>query len=390
MDNSSNSKRGLSLIPRSTDNRVLAGVAGGLGSRTGIEPDLIRAAFVVLTFAGGIGAVLYAIGWVLARDGTAEKAEPLEPRQQAAVGIMFAGSLLLLRSIGLWFGDMIVFPVTLFAFGVAAITARRFGEDRDWLARITSDSGADSKVRVVIGAVLVVGGATILLGSIDAIEQAGIVALAVAVTAAGLFLVLGPWVLRLVNDLSAERRERIRSDERAEMAAHLHDSVLQTLSLIQRTEDPRRMSTLARAQERELRSWLYDTGGTPGKLRAAIREHASRAEHEYNIPIEVVAVGEDAAMTDRTHALAQAVGEAITNAAKHSGSEKVSVFLEGDGDHIEVFVADQGVGFDPERIPEDRQGIASSIIGRMKRSGGGAEIASTEGEGTEVRIWVKP
>ncbi len=390
MDNSSNSKRGLSLIPRSTDNRVLAGVAGGLGSRTGIEPDLIRAAFVVLTFAGGIGAILYAIGWVLARERTGEEAKPLEPRQHAAVGIMFAGSLLLLRSIGLWFGDSIVLPVTLFAFGVAAITARRFGEDRDWLARITSDAGANSKVRVVIGAVLVVGGATILLGSIDAIEQAGIVALAVAVTAAGLFLVLGPWVLRLVNDLSAERRERIRSDERAEMAAHLHDSVLQTLSLIQRTEDPRRMSTLARAQERELRSWLYDTGGTPGKLRAAIREHASRAEHEYNIPIEVVAVGEDAAMTDRTQALAQAVGEAITNAAKHSGSEKVSVFLEGDGDHIEVFVADQGVGFDPERVPEDRQGIASSMIGRMKRSGGGAEIASTEGEGTEVRIWVKP
>ena len=390
MDNSPNSKRGLSLIPRSTDNRVLAGVAGGLGSRTGIEPDLIRAAFVVLTFAGGIGAILYAIGWVLARDGVSEEAEPLEPRQQVAVGIMLAGTLLLLRSIGLWFGDTVVFPVALFAFGVAAITARRFGEDRDWLARITSDSSANSQVRVVIGAVLVVGGATILLGSIDAIEQAGIVALAVAVTAAGLFLVLGPWVLRLVNDLSAERRERIRSDERAEMAAHLHDSVLQTLSLIQRTEDPRRMSTLARAQERELRSWLYDTGGTPGKLRAAIREHASRAEHEYNVPIEVVAVGEDAAMTDRTHALAQAVGEAITNAAKHSGSEKVSVFLEGDGDRIEVFVADQGVGFDPERVPEGRQGIASSIIGRMKRSGGGAEITSSAGEGTEVRIWVKP
>ena len=390
MDNSSNSNSGLKLIPRSTDNRVLAGVAGGLGARTGIEPDFIRAAFVVLTFAGGIGAILYAIGWVLARDGVSEEAEPLEPRQQVAVGIMLAGTLLLLRSIGLWFGDTVVFPVALFAFGVAAITARRFGEDRDWLARITSDSSANSQVRVVIGAVLVVGGATILLGSIDAIEQAGIVALAVAVTAAGLFLVLGPWVLRLVNDLSAERRERIRSDERAEMAAHLHDSVLQTLSLIQRTEDPRRMSTLARAQERELRSWLYDTGGTPGKLRAAIREHASRAEHEYNVPIEVVAVGEDAAMTDRTHALAQAVGEAITNAAKHSGSEKVSVFLEGDGDRIEVFVADQGVGFDPERVPEGRQGIASSIIGRMKRSGGGAEITSSAGEGTEVRIWVKP
>jgi len=390
MDNSSNSNSGLTLIQRSIDNRVLAGVAGGLGARTGIEPDLIRAGFVVLTFAGGIGAILYAIGWLLTRQGSGEEANPLEPRQQAAVGIMFAGSLLLLRSIGLWFGDTIVFPVALFAFGVAAITARRFGEDRDWLARITGDSGANSQVRVVIGAVLVVGGATTLLGSIDAIEQAGVVALAVAVTAAGLFLVLGPWVLRLVNDLNAERRERIRSDERAEMAAHLHDSVLQTLSLIQRTEDPRRMSTLARAQERELRAWLYDTGGTPGKLRAAIREHAGRAEQEYDVPIEVVAVGEDAPMTDRTQALAQAVGEAITNAAKHSGSEKVSVFIEGDGDRIEVFVADQGVGFDPDRVPQDRQGIASSIIGRMKRSGGGAEITSSKGEGTEVRIWSKP
>ncbi len=390
MNNSSNSNSGLTLIRRSTDNRVLAGVAGGLGARTGIEPDLIRAGFVVLTFAGGIGAILYAVGWLSAREGPGEEPKPLEPRQQAAVGIMFIGSLLLLRSIGLWFGDTIVFPVALFAFGVAAITVRRFGEDRDWLARITGDSGANSQVRVVIGAVLVVGGATTLLGSIDAIEQAGVVALAVAVTAAGLFLVLGPWVLRLVNDLNAERRERIRSDERAEMAAHLHDSVLQTLSLIQRTEDPRRMSTLARAQERELRSWLYDTGGTPGKLRAAIREYAGRVEQEYDVSIEVVAVGADAPMTDRTHALAQAVGEAITNAAKHSGSEKVSVFVEGDGDQIEVFVADQGAGFDPDRVPEDRQGIASSIIGRMKRSGGGAEITSSEGEGTEVRLWVKP
>jgi len=390
MDNSSSPNSSLTLIPRSTENRVLAGVAGGLGSRTGIEPDLIRAAFVVLTFAGGVGAVLYAIGWTLGRDESHQDTDHLETRQQVAVGIMFAGTLLLLRSIGLWFGDTIVFPMALFAFGVAAITARRFGEDRDWLARITSDSGPNAQVRVAIGAVLLVGGATILLGSIDAVEQAGIVALAVAVTAAGLFLVLGPWILRLVNDLSDERRERIRSDERSDMAAHLHDSVLQTLSLIQRTDDPRRMSTLARSQERELRSWLYGTGGVPGKLHAAIREHASKVEHEYDVPIEVVAVGDDAAITERTLALVQATGEAITNAAKHSQSERISVFVERDADQIEVFVTDQGDGFDPERVQADRQGIASSIIGRMKRSSGGAEIASTPGEGTEVRLWVSP
>ena len=379
----------LSLIPRSTDNRVLAGVAGGIGARTGIEPDLIRAAFVVLTFAGGIGAVIYANAWVFARDGDAD-GEPLEGRQQIAVGIIFAGVLLVLRSTGLWFGDRIVLPVALFSFGVAAITARRFGEDRDWLARITSGSGTAGQIRVVIGAVLVVGGATILLGSIDAIEQAGIVALAVAVTAAGLFLVLGPWIFRLVNDLGSERRQRIRGDERAEVAAHLHDSVLQTLSLIQRTDDPKRMSTLARAQERELRSWLYGIGGAPGKLHAVIREHASKIEQEYNVAIEVVAVGEDAEMTEPTQALAQASREAITNAAKHSGAEQVSVFVERNGERIEVFVADQGRGFDPTEISRDRHGIESSIIGRMKRGGGGAEVTSAPDEGTEVRLWVTP
>ena len=380
----------LSLIPRSTDNRVLAGVAGGIGARTGIEPDLIRAGFVVLTFAGGIGAVIYAIAWVFARDGEGTDGEPLEIRQQIAAGVFFTGVLLLLRSIGLWFGDSIVLPVALFAFGVAAITARRFGEDREWLARITSGSGTNGQVRVVIGAVLVVGGATILLGSIDAIEQAGIVALAVALTAAGLFLVLGPWIFRLVNDLGSERRQRIRSDERAEVAAHLHDSVLQTLSLIQRTDDPKRMSTLARAQERELRSWLYGTGGVPGKLHAVIRDHASRIEHEYNVAVEVVAVGEDAEMTEPTVALAQATREAITNAAKHSGAEHVSVFVDRNGNEIEVFVADQGSGFEPTEVSTDRHGIESSIIGRMKRGGGGAEVTSAPGQGTEVRLWVTP
>ena len=390
MDNPSNSKPGIGLVNRSTENRVFAGVAGGLGARTGIEPDLVRAAFVVLTFAGGVGAVLYALAWLLSRHSEVDGASPMEARQQIAMAVMFVGAMLLLRSVGLWFGDRVVFPVALFAFGIAAITARRFGEDHDWLARITIDSGSASRNRMAIGAIFIVGGVTVLLGSIDVIEQAGLLALAVAVTAAGLFLILGPWIFRLADDLGTERRERIRSDERAEMAAHLHDSVLQTLSLIQRTDDPRRMSTLARSQERELRSWLYGTGGAPGKLRAAIREHASKAEHEYDVPIEVVAVGADAGLTERIQALAQAAGEAITNAAKHSGSEKVSVFVERHGDQIEVFVADQGKGFDPDQIPEDRQGITSSIVGRMKRSGGGAEVTSAPGEGTEVRIWVKP
>ena len=271
---------------------------------------------------------------------------------------------------------------------MAAITARRFGEDRDWLARVTSDSGRNTELRIAAGAVLLVGGVTILLSSIDAVEQAGIVALAVAVTALGLFLVLGPWLFRLVNDLGRERNERIRADERADMAAHLHDSVLQTLSLIQRTDDPRRMSTLARAQERELRAWLYATEGEAGMLHAAIREQAARIEQEYDLPVEVVAVGTDAEITDRTNALAQAAGEAITNAAKHSAADKVSVFIEREAERIDVFVADQGSGFDPEDIPADRHGISASIVERMERHGGGATITTRPGKGTEVNLWV--
>lgn len=391
MSNSSDTPSPSARLTRSRSNRVLSGVSGGIGTRLGIDPDLVRAAFVVLAFAGGVGAVAYGIAWFASRDDDpAEPAPPLALHRQIALGLMFLGTLLVLRSLGVWFGDGVVFPVALVAFGLAAVAARQLGEDRDWLARISSDRGPDARLRVIIGAVLLIGGATVLLGSIDAIQRAGPIALAMAVTALGLFLVLGPWLFRLAADLSQERRERIRSDERAEMAAHLHDSVLQTLSLIQRTDDPRRAATLARAQERELRDWLYGTASAPGRLHAALREAAEKIEQEYDVPVDVVVVGEDAPMNDRTLALAQAAGEAITNAAKHSGSPKVSVFVEREAEGIEVFVTDQGSGFDRATVPAHRHGVESSIIGRMRRAGGGAEVATKPGEGTEVRLWVKP
>jgi len=374
-----------SVLSRSAENRVLAGVAGGIGGRTGIEPDLIRAGFVVLTFAGGVGAVMYAMAWMLGRETTPED-EALEAHQRIAVGVMFAGVLMLLRGLGLWFGDGIVLPVALLAFGAAAITARRFGEDREWLVRITGE-GEGTQARIVIGAILLVGGVSVMLGSIDAIEQAGVIALAVALTAMGLFLVMGPWLLRLVRDLGRERAERIRADERADVIAHLHDSVLQTLSLIQRTDDPRRMATLARAQERELRSWLYGTEGASGMVNTALRETAARIEQEYDVPIDVVIVGDDTPLGDATTALVQAAGEAMTNAAKHSRADKVSVFAERGPERIDVYVTDQGVGFDPDSVPGDRRGIAESITGRLERHGGGASITTELGQGTEVNLW---
>ena len=196
----------------------------------------------------------------------------------------------------------------------------------------------------------------------------------------------GPWVWRMMNELSDERRSRIRTEERAEMAAHLHDSVLQTLALIQRTDDPKRMITLARAQERDLRNWLYsnDESAAVG-LRQALGTMATAVEEKHNVPVEVVVVG-DMPLNDRSSALVAAAGEATTNAAKHAGTSKVSVFAEVRDDEAEIFITDLGEGFDPNTIEDDRHGIVDSIIGRMKRQGGEAEINSEPGEGTEVRL----
>lgn len=369
-------------------NRVIAGVAGSIGERTGLEPDLVRAGFVVLTFAGGVGILLYGLAWLATRDRASGPLRSLTSQEKVGVAIMFPGLLLVLRSAGLWFGDRVVFPVALVAFGLAALAVRRFGDDHDWLARITHDGATGSRWRLIVGAALVVGGITAVLGSIDAIEQAGLVALAMAITAIGVFLVLGPWFFRLVDDLGRERRERIRADERAEVAAHLHDSVLQTLSLIQRTDDPRRMATLARAQERELRSWLYGGSDRPGRLHAGLRDLAAKVEADHDLPVDVVIVGDDADLDERTGALLAATGEAITNAAKHAGADRISVYLENGSGGIEVFVTDHGSGFDPEVAAGRGRGIADSIVGRMARVGGGAEIASRLGDGTEVRLWL--
>lgn len=220
----------------------------------------------------------------------------------------------------------------------------------------------------------------------DLFSAAPTVVLAVATTMAGLGLIFGPWGWRLLTQLSEERRERIRSQERAEMAAHLHDSVLQTLALIQRTDQPREMVALARSQERELRSWLNGTMPERGRTMAgAIEQTAAAVELQLKVPIEVVTVG-DTPLDERLDALVDASREAVVNAAKHSGSRQISVYMEVEGDEVTVFVRDQGNGFDPEAVAVDRRGIAESIRGRMERSGGTAAIVSEAGSGTEVQL----
>jgi len=184
-----------------------------------------------------------------------------------------------------------------------------------------------------------------------------------------------------------ERAARVRSQERADVAAHLHDSVLQTLALIQKhSDDGRTVAGLARAQERDLRAWLYgDTASTDTSVAAALRSAAAEVEDAHGLPVEVVTVG-DAPVGEESRPLVLAAREAMVNAAKHSGAVRVDVYAEVAGDRVEVFVRDRGRGFRPEDVPEDRLGVRRSIIDRMERHGGAATVRSAPGEGTEVRL----
>jgi signal transduction histidine kinase len=204
--------------------------------------------------------------------------------------------------------------------------------------------------------------------------------------AIALLLILGPWAWRLALERDAERTGRIRQQERAEMAARVHDSVLQTLALVQReSADPRRVATLARRQERELRAWLYpDPARTGGGLGAAIDAAATEVEELHGVPVEVVRTG-DVPLDERVEALALAAREAMANAAQHSGADEVSAFVDVGEDELAIYVRDRGAGFLPDAVPPGSHGIAESIRGRMTRAGGAATFTSSS-EGTEVEL----
>lgn len=238
---------------------------------------------------------------------------------------------------------------------------------------------------MLFGSALIIGGLAVFLAATTSLSAAANVILAVMVTIGGLALLAGPWFWRLANQLMDERNSRIRSEARAEMAAHLHDSVLQTLALIQRSQEPREMASLARTQERELRAWLF--GRVPSiagaRLRDAIDAMAGRIERSHQVRVEAIVVG-DLELDDELRALVAACSEATLNAAKHSGADDLSVFVEVEDGQVSAFIRDEGTGFDATSIPRDRQGIGESIVGRMERLGGSAEIRTTPGHGTEV------
>lgn len=384
---------------------LTGGVAAGLGARLGVDPLIVRLSFVVLATAAGAGALLYVglLVWLpeASDDAPVAREEPTA-RHALAMGLIAAGLLLLLRAAGVWLTDSLVWSVGLAALGSGVVWTRAAEEERvRWHAvlskavgdRALPDIRSFGPIRLVIGACLMLAGAVIFFAN-SALLSGGITAIAdivvaSVVTLGGVGLVLGPWLQRQGSQLAQERRERIRSEERADMAAHLHDSVLQTLALIQRADSQEEVRRLARGQERELRNWLFGRSpeDAPTKLGQAVQDLAGRVEDRFGVPVDVVLAG-DMSLDEDLAALAEAAGEAMANAARHSGADRVDVFVEVDPDSVTIFVRDEGIGFNAAGIADDRRGISHSIHERMDRHGGSAMIHSEPGEGTEVELTI--
>ena len=378
------------IFSRRREDRVIAGVAGGMADRLGVGDLYVRAGFLVLALIWGIGGIIYLALWAVTADRTHHPQPVSQESDQRKAGflLVFAGALLVLRAIGIWSSDQLVWPGAAVILGVAFLMDRRDIDPRSAILAIFDPDSGRYRSRAVIGILLLVVGLSIMgAAAVPAVET---VVLAVVVTGVGMAVLFGPWVWRLVADLGAERSKRIREEERADMAAHLHDSVLQTLALIQRTEDHRRVVTLARVQERELRRWLYDSSPVNGQelLSRALYQEADRIENTYDVPVELVTVG-DRQLDDHVRAMVAAAGEALTNAARHSGADQISVYSEVTEGSTDVWVSDLGRGFEAGRVAADRRGIAESIVGRMENHGGTATIASVTGEGTEVHLQLR-
>ncbi len=437
---------------RSPHGRMLGGVAHGLADHLGLPVTWVRAAFVLLFFAQGIGGLLYAAFWFVVPIGIGEPAvggpkpwvyvngefvradavgpgvgelrkeqrrgfgrlrellqrtfhgEPAEvsvaaPQgtvrgglgQLAALLALVVGIMALLSVLHIQTAKPYVWPLLTVGVGVALVW--RQADDSRWQRWFGLEDAAKQRsayTRVGAGVLLVVAGIVgflVLQGT--GTTWASVVEAAFAVLA-GVLVLVGPYALRMWQDLGAERTARIRAQERAEIAAHVHDSVLHTLTLIQRhADEPKEVLRLARAQERELRLWLYRpeaaAEAAPDTLAERIRSVVAEVEDLHGVPVELVCVG-DCPMDDRLSSQMQAAREAMVNAAKYGGGGPVQVYAEVEGRTVSVFVRDHGPGFDPDSVPEDRMGVRESIIGRMKRNGGTARVRPAPDGGTEVEL----
>ena len=417
-------RKGGSGLRRDSRRAVLAGVCAGFARWLGIDPIITRVGMVVVTIgSSGVAALGYLIAWALMPPDTGEPAWRRERRGRkggwriaAGVALLVVSALLVFRQLDLLWSDVVIWPLALAAFGVALLwtLSRQQAEEEE-----ESEAEAEARVResatrsvpadlrpgapaepggwwrakrasaIGFGVALVLGAALLFLWAVGALNAVSDVALAALVVAIAIGLISAPFWWGMARRLGAERMARARSQERAEVAAHLHDSVLQTLALMQkRAGEPDEVAKLARRQERELRSWL--AGGEPPRpaerLADALRAAAEDVEETHGAPVDAIVVG-DAPLDERSKALVAAAREALTNAAKFAAdSGPVHLYAEIENGSARVFIDDRGPGFDPEAIPGDRRGVRESIIGRMQRHGGRAEIRSGPGEGTEVEL----
>jgi len=393
---------------RTPDNRVLGGVAGGVSKATGIDVMWIRIGFVLLTIMSGVMVLGYALAWLLIpMEGATTNIATRAMGDRRGLRLVMAVCLPLLivmqivvSSLHVGFVGFLGWPTVLAAGLLVLIWRNAEPDEKQFIdSDIVPLLGADTHgghrrwlvLRVAAGvAVLGLGIYLLVKGhtTVTALRPVGGAALVVAASV----IIFGPWWLSLIRDLIVERQARVRAEERTQMAAHVHDSVLQTLALIQRSaDDPQNVVRLARAQERELRSWLFE-GRSPGAigdeattLSEGIDLLQRHVEADHGITVQVVLVG-DCDLSDTLRALLDAAKEATVNAAKWAGVEEVSLYAEVEPDQVMLYVRDRGRGFDPDAVPDGRQGIAQSIKARVERHGGSAVIRSAPGQGAEVQL----
>lgn len=395
---------------------MIGGVCDGLAAHLSVNVFWVRLAFVVATWLNGVGILAYALLWRLLplgdtlderhedqpaglaaatrsglRTPSSGRTQVLSDPLQTVALLAFGLGVLLLGVIAGWgLQPEVLIPVLVGVAGLAVVW--RQADDASWNRWVVRSSGWAMVARLAVGVTLIALAVAYVVAQRSGPGALVDVFVALALALLGAALLVGPWMYRLTRELTEERRERVRTQERADVAAHLHDSVLQTLAILQKNAgDPRMVSTLARRQERELREWLYGPRDRSAAttLRGALDAAASKAEDDHGVPVQVVGVG-DCAMSPHGEALVRATGEAIVNAAKHSGAESIDVYAEVGAEDVSVFVRDRGAGFDPDDVRAEatgsRMGIRESIVARMERHGGEAEIRSAPGDGTEVRL----
>ena len=367
---------------RRRDSAVVAGVASGLAAHLRVNVAWIRIAFVVLSILNGLGAGIYIGLWILSKTVTEDQPIPDRFNKLTSLTLVAVGLLLT------WVGIFGVATVSLWVGIPLLIIA--VGSSLSWFAYDRFESKGAS-IAIIAGALLVIGG--LLLAAYHWEERATFNAAVgtVLLTITGIAALIVPFGLRLWEKFSAQREAQLIADERAEIASRLHDSVLQTLALIQkRADNPEEVVRLARSQERELRQWLFDPV-TDVTVLAALQRASGEVEDTFGVRITPVTVGEDIPLDDANQACVLAAREAMVNAAKYAGDSSIDVYAETFGG-LTIYVRDRGPGFDMDTIPADRHGVRDSIFGRVERAGGEVTIHSTpvtanpEQHGTEVEI----